>query len=671
MRSALLTPRRPVPVTPRPGDAARTANDPSSRRVRRDRGLLLGAGTTVLLVVLVVSAAAPPAALGGIPTPFGLNPLKGLGDTITGGFGSMAVEAFDAIVKHLFAPVNKLVTAQLIGWLVAIPDFTGGHVRQLQTTIVAMGGALLGAVATLAIVRYWLVGLAGDGFGALEGLARTVAAALALAMWPWAFTQAVELTNLFTRSLLSADSVVTPCAELLLAGLGSAIGLGLSPFGLFLGLLIAAAASVLFLCLLLLKVAMTVSTLLVFFGMPLAIVLWPVAPSVPAMIGRAFLVCLAVPVAWAICFATSAVIVLDSLRFTGGGSVMDKLLKPLVAIVLLYIMVKLPTGLARMAMVGRQALRGGFVSETAGYTARRRASNAVEERLDESHRSHRRSASGEHDAYRERTRARPGIPPAGATKPHPASGSGRGAGGGGGPSPNGGSGPAGYTPPPSPRARATGQETQRGLPTPAFRKDDFEAEMFEAEHRERNNPVSLDQARTAVQALPADAQPRIAATVGASSGDGARRELAYRATAGEWTADEREALRTLAAAAPDVRGQALTILYEGSGSAPASPGGGPLPAPPESAPFDYGREASSEQTAGREPGGDSGAAPVPTHDQRDPGGGSGASPRPLRDKADPGASTSGSSRPPRQQRDPGGSTGGSTNPSPEPRDGGR
>jgi hypothetical protein len=55
----------------------------------------------------------------------------------------------------------------------------------------------------------------------------------------------------------------------------------LSPFGLFLGLLIACAASLLFLCPLLLEVAMTVSTLLVFFGMPLAIVLWPVAPSVP------------------------------------------------------------------------------------------------------------------------------------------------------------------------------------------------------------------------------------------------------------------------------------------------------------------------------------------------------------------------------------------------------
>ena len=111
----------------------------------------------------------------------------------------MAVGAFDAIIKHLFAPITKLVTVELIGWLVAIPNFTDGtHVAQLQTTVTAMAGGLLAAVATLAIARYWLIGHAGDGFAALEGLARTVAAAFALAMWPWAFGQAVHLTNLFT-----------------------------------------------------------------------------------------------------------------------------------------------------------------------------------------------------------------------------------------------------------------------------------------------------------------------------------------------------------------------------------------------------------------------------------------------------------------------------------------
>jgi hypothetical protein len=334
------------------------------------------------------------------------------------------------------------------------------------------------------------------------------------------------------------------------------------------------------------------------------------------------------------------VIVLDSLRLTG-GSVVDKLLKPLVAIVLLYMMVKLPTALARMAMVGGQALRGGFVARTAGYTARRRASNAVEERLDESHRSHTRSSSRERNSHAQRRDAGPTKMPVAGGRPHADGGTARWTGGGTGPGPNGGSRPTGYVPPQSAQARTTGHKAQHGLPTPAFRKDDFEAELFEAEHRERNNPVSPDQARAAAQALPANARHGIAAAASASSGDGARRELAYRTTAGEWSPGEREALRTLAAATPEVRSQALTMLDEGSGSAPASPGGGPLPAPPEGAPFDYGREASSERTAGPEPGG--------------PTGGSSVAPREQQDRDSTGASSvPPPEMQPREQRDPGG-----------------
>jgi hypothetical protein len=629
MPSALSAHQRPCTAAQSPRDAA--VDDRPSYAIGRGRWRLLGMGAAVLTMVLVVSAMAPPVALGGIPTP--LDPLRGLGDAITGGFGSMAVEAFDAIIKHLFAPISKLMTAELIGWLVEIPAFTGGHVQQLQTTIVAMGGALLGAVATLAVVRYWLVGLAGDGFGALEGLVHTVAAAFALAMWPWVFAQAVQLTNLFTGSLLGADSVVKPCAEMLAVGLGAAMALP-SGIGVFLGLLIAAVASVLFLGLLLLKVAMTVSTLLIFVGMPLAIVLWPIAPSVPGLVGRAFMVCLAVPVTWAICFATSAVIVLDSLMFTGGGSTVDKLLKPLVAIVLLYIMVKVPTGLARMAMVGGQALRGGFVARTIGYAARRRASNIAEDHVTNFRGGRTRAPRLERDSqpHEQRGHVRPARTPPTADRPH-AVGSGGGSNGGGvGAGPAVGARPAGYVPPPSAQGRAIGRSAERGLPTPAFRKEDFEAELFEAEHRERNTPVSPDQARGAVQALPEAAQRGIAAAVRASSGKSARRELAYRATAGEWSADEREALRTLAAATPDVRGQAFTGLDVDGESLS---GGGEAPARLEEAPLELGQRSSPTPTAGPHPERDGGASGVAPRDQQDPADKAGAPNVPPREQRPP------------------------------------
>ena len=60
---------------------------------------------------------------------------------------------------------------------------------------------------------------------------------------------------------------------------------------------------------------------------------------------------------------------------------MDKLLQPLVAIVLLGVMLKLPITLARVAMLGGQALSGGFVSRAASYAAGRSMTNAAGQHL--------------------------------------------------------------------------------------------------------------------------------------------------------------------------------------------------------------------------------------------------------------------------------------------------
>jgi hypothetical protein len=545
------------------------------------RGSLLGAIATVFALIMLLSAVAPAPAQAGIHIP---NPVSWIGGAVTGGIADMAVGAFDAIIKHLFAPITKLVTVDLIGWLIAIPNFTDGtHVASLETTVTAMGGGLLAAVATVAIARYWLIGYAGSGFAALEGLARTVAAAFALAMWPWAFGQAVHLTNLFTSSLLGADSVVKPCATMLAAALGAAITLGTNPLGLFLAIVIAIAALLLFLGLLLLKIAVSVSTILIFVGMPLAIVLWPVAPWVLGLVGRAFAACLAVPVLWALCFAAAAAVSLDSLTLSGGGAVINKVIQPLVALVLLYLMIKLPITLARIAMIGSQAISGGFVSRAVSYAAGRAVSNAASQHIPEAWGGTKKSDSNSSSAGEAKSgtgkSARTGqaakTAAAGAAAAATggvsvaATGTGAGAGVGAGAGAGAdaregaraGAAPTvpGYQRPPTAQARAGGaQGTQHGLPTPAFRKEDFDNEMYEAEHRQRNSPVSVQQARQALQSLPESTRQGVADAVSASSGnDGGRRELAYRATAGDWSSQQREAIRTLAAATPEVRSQAL------------------------------------------------------------------------------------------------------------------
>jgi len=97
---------------------------------------------------------------------------------------------------------------------------------------------------------------------------------------------------------------------------------------------------------------------------------------------------------------------------------------------------------------------------------------------------------------------------------------------------------------------------QSGLQTPSFREQDFANETFEARFRDRTSPVSAEQARAALQTLPADTQRGIGQLV-SEHGAGAREHLAYQAL-GDWSPDEREALRTLAAASPEIRSQALS-----------------------------------------------------------------------------------------------------------------
>jgi hypothetical protein len=564
----------------------------------RDHRPLLAVGAVVLVAVTLVSAATPPEAHATSILGIDINPLNWPGK-IFGGIGGdiakLAVGAFDAIIKALFAPIAKFITTELIGWLVAVPNFTQGNVSQLERTVVAMGGGLLGAVATISVVRYWVAGFAGggdSGFAALEGLTRTVGAALFLAMWPWLFDTAVRLTNLFTSSLMGSGSVVNDAARLLAAGLSTGVALNFTPIGLFLNIAIAVAASLLFLGLLLLKIVVSVTTVLIFIGMPLAAVLWPVTPWVARLAMRAFATCLAVPVLWALCFAGSAAVSLNALSFNSRGF-MNTLLQPLVAIVLLWVMLKLPITLARVAMLGGTALGGGFVSRAASYAAGSQMRDTARQHMPSWAGGHSARADTPSSQRESRTadRLRSAASIAGAVASGGAgavagvasvgAASGGGAGSGAASAANG----RAYTPPPTAQAHTSGQGLQSGLQTPSFagREQDFANEKFEAQFRERTSPVSAEQAKAALQSVPESTQRGIAELV-SEHGDGAREHLAYQAM-GEWSPQERDALRTLAGASDDVRSQAINDVLGDTGiaSTPDPPsdgavasGGGPV-----------------------------------------------------------------------------------------------
>jgi hypothetical protein len=174
----------------------------------------------------------------------------------------------------------------------------------------------------------------------------------------------------------------------------------------------------------------------------------------------------------------------------------------------------------------------------------------------------------------------------------------------------GAAGPAGaangraYAPPPTARANAAGG-LQNGLQTPSFagREQDFANEKFEAEFRERTNPVSGEQARAALGSLPGETQRGVGELV-SDHGAGAREHLAYQAM-GEWSPEEREALRTLAAAGPDVRAQAVGDVTNGTDASAAGP-------PPAGGIEDLAAGSSGSGSAPHEPwaGGDPGGSPA-------------------------------------------------------------
>ena len=103
------------------------------------------------------------------------------------------------------------------------------------------------------------------------------------------------------------------------------------------------------------------------------------------------------------------------------------------------------------------------------------------------------------------------------------------------------------------------REQRVGAHDPAGEQD-FANERFEAEFRERTSPVSCrtgdggarEPARWAPSAG-SDSSSQITAL-------GAREHLAYQAM-GEWSPEEREALRMLAAASPGVRVQAVSDAF--------------------------------------------------------------------------------------------------------------
>ncbi len=123
-------------------------------------------------------------------------------------------------------------------------------------------------------------------------------------LWPWLFRHSADLANEAGRGLLGNGSVLDDTARLLAAAFAAAIASNI------LAILVAIIAAMLFLALLVCKIAVSAATALVFVGMPLALMLWPIPELawIARTAMRAFATVLVIPLAWAVSFATFAAI---------------------------------------------------------------------------------------------------------------------------------------------------------------------------------------------------------------------------------------------------------------------------------------------------------------------------------------------------------------------------
>jgi hypothetical protein len=277
-------------------------------------------------------------------------------DLIGGGLGGIIEDGFVGILELLFDELGAELSLTVIRWLIEVPDLTGGRVGNLIETTQVMAFGMLAVVLTLAIGRYWMMSFSpggGGGFDIAHGITRAVGAGLLIASWPALFRIVADAMNAAPRALLRSPGVRANLADLF-----DAITIGeFDPGGLGVGLiipaLVALIGALLLLALMMVKIILIAFTVVVVVAMPLAIVLWPIPELawVARWLLRMLLIALAIPFIWVLIFACFAAIGADTFsaeRFGDEGILQEAIVKPLVALALLYLMLAVPKRLLQV-----------------------------------------------------------------------------------------------------------------------------------------------------------------------------------------------------------------------------------------------------------------------------------------------------------------------------------
>jgi hypothetical protein len=284
-----------------------------------------------------------------------------VGGLIGGAINDTIIAGFKAVIGLLFGGLQSAITVALIKWITTIPNLSGGHVGNLEASVAVGAGGLLAATMTISIVRFWGSGLTGDGaWAGAEGVMRGAVAAVLIGLWPQIFGLAIKLSNALQSGILGGAVEAQLKAlfrDLDVIGVAGGMLTGdLIP--MFLAIVIAVVGILMLLALVAMKIVITALTVVLFCAMPLALVVWPI----PELAGitrfclRSLGAVVAIPVVWCLVFGSFAAIGADTFSFSNTGKEQGifgtalnvTIVRPLVAIALLYLALVLPRRLLQV-----------------------------------------------------------------------------------------------------------------------------------------------------------------------------------------------------------------------------------------------------------------------------------------------------------------------------------
>lgn len=299
-------------------------------------------------------------------------------------------QATRSVLKEIFAGGALVVGAgatELIHSLTKVPDYSkqSAGLNRLEREMTAIAFALLALTLTLSIMRFWFAGLSSLGGGAagVEGVTRTLVAALLIVAWPFVFHSLVGLMNAITHVVLSTYGAAASVDRLHLAaalgaGAAAAFFFGTSKLGWFFGMVVLGFSTLVVVGLLLLKVALGDATIVIFVAAPLAFALWPLSETswISGRVMGVLLAAVTTPVLWAVIFATAGVFeagVLDAGLFALP-------LRLLTAVSMFFVALLAPFLLLRQAHGGVRH-PAGVLARIGGVAAGRAVSQAAAEHI--------------------------------------------------------------------------------------------------------------------------------------------------------------------------------------------------------------------------------------------------------------------------------------------------